>query len=96
MFSTTTSSESEIEYYRPFQVEAIFGISQPTIRNYVRWGYIKGISNGKTMVLINAADLREKLKRVESGEPWEHVFYSPVVKRSLSPATSTAVADNGR
>ncbi len=85
----------EPEYYRPFQVEAQFGISEATIRNYVRWGYVRGVSNGKTMVLINAADLREKLKRVEDGEPWSHVFCSLVIMRSLSPALPGAHSGTG-
>jgi hypothetical protein len=65
----------EKEYFRPKEIEAVFGIKAVTVRYYFKIGVLKG---AKVMgsLLINARDLREKIQRVEAGEPSQIVFSS--------------------
>jgi excisionase family DNA binding protein len=61
------------EYIRPSQATAIFGIKADTARRWFSQGRMPGARIGKT-ILINATELRARIQRVESGEPWELVF----------------------
>lgn len=62
------------EYYRPKEVEEVFGIPRKTVTYLFNKGVLKGCKIGK-MIFINAVELRNRMLRVESGEPSEIVFY---------------------
>ena len=81
---------------RPEQIFQHFGIPAPTIRNYVRQGKVKGVSNGKTMMLVDVVDLQEKLRRVqEDKEQWNDVFCSPVSSWSVSTQPLSVLVAKG-
>lgn len=63
----------EREYLRPAEVYELYGIKPVTVRAWLSQGRITGISSPR-LILINHADFRDRLKKVESGEPWDVVF----------------------
>jgi hypothetical protein len=63
----------EKEYYRPKEIEQIFGIKAVTVRSWFSKGVLKGAHLGK-IILINASDLRDKIKQIEAGEDYRNIF----------------------
>jgi predicted site-specific integrase-resolvase len=61
------------EYFRPKEIEQVFGIKAVTVRSWFSKGILKGARLGK-IILINADDLRDKIKRIEAGEDHRNVF----------------------
>jgi predicted site-specific integrase-resolvase len=69
------NSEIKKAYYRPKEIEQVYGIKSVTVRAWFSKGILTGARIGK-LILINGDDLRDKIRRIEEGEDSRNVFFS--------------------